>query len=355
MKRALELALKGEGRTSPNPLVGAVIVKDGIIVGEGYHKQAGGPHAEIMALEQAGIKARGANLYVTLEPCNHYGKTPPCTEAIIRGGLKNVYIATLDPNPLVSGKGLNRLKQAGINVYTGLLEKEAQKANEIFLKYIQSKMPFVAIKSACSLDGKIATYQGESQWITSEKSRNFGHKLRNIYDAIMVGIGTAKTDNPRLNCRIPGGRDPLRIIVDSKLSISPEARVFTNPSSAKTIIATTTQADSARFKEFKDKGEILVVNEGEQVDLNKLFKLLASRGISSILVEGGGALAGSLLQNELVDKLYLFLAPLLIGGKEAPGLIGGKGFPYLKDTAKLKNLEFQRIAEDLLITAYISK
>jgi len=282
MELALELARKGLGRTSPNPLVGAVVVKDEKIVGLGYHAQAGKPHAEPIALEEAGAKAEGADLYVTLEPCNHYGRTPPCTEAIIKAKIKNVFVATLDPNPLVAGKGVEKLKQSGINVVVGIKEQEARRLNEVFFKYIITGYPFIALKAASSLDGKIATREGHSQWITGKEAREFGHKLRHIYDAIMVGRGTVLADDPQLTCRLKHGKDPIRIVVDSKLSISGEAKILNLNSQAPTIIATTENAPSSKYKQLAKKAEVLVVNEGDRVDLVKLFKILGKRKITSV-------------------------------------------------------------------------
>ncbi|SMB92827.1 diaminohydroxyphosphoribosylaminopyrimidine deaminase [Desulfonispora thiosulfatigenes DSM 11270] len=353
MEKALHLAEKALGRTAPNPVVGAVVVNKGEIVGIGYHQKAGSFHAERIALNDAKDKAKGADLYVTLEPCNHYGKTPPCTQAIIEAGIKNVYVSTLDPNPKVSGKGIEKLKENGINVEVGLKEEEAKRLNEFFFKYIQTGLPFVAIKGASSLDGKIATSLGESKWITGEKARNHGHSLRNIYDAIMVGKNTVLSDNPSLNCRISGGRDPVRIVVDSKLSISSDANILNLNSEAKTIIATTTSSEITKQKELAIKAEVIVVNEGDQVNLKKLLEILASKGITSILVEGGATLTGSLFSSNLVDKVYFYKAPLIIGGDKAKGLIGGEGFKHLDKAIKLKDLKVEPFGNDLLISAYV--
>jgi len=352
MKLAIELAKKAEGRTSPNPLVGAVIVKNNQIIGQGYHKKAGTPHAERIALEEAGAKANGADLYVTLEPCNHYGKTPPCTEAIIEAKLKKVYVATLDPNPLVAGKGLERLQQAGIKVELGLEEREAKILNEAFFKYITTKTPFLALKTACSLDGKIATQTGHSQWITGKEAREYGHTLRNKYDAIMVGLGTVLADDPALTCRIKGGRDPIRIVVDSKLSIPEDAKILNLDSEAPTLIATTESAPLTKRKILAEKAEILVVNNGEKVDLHKLTRLLGERKITSILVEGGAILNGQLIKQRLVDKLYIFYAPILISGQMAPSFLGGPGSNYLDEALRLKDLSIQKVGEDYLLIAY---
>lgn len=353
MEKAIQLAEKAIGRTAPNPIVGAVIVKDNKIVGRGYHKKAGSFHAEKMALADAKEMANGADMYVTLEPCNHYGKTPPCTLAIIEAGIKRVYVAILDPNPKVSGSGVRKLEENGIYVEVGIKEEEAKKSNEFFFKYIMTNLPFVAVKSASSLDGKIATSIGESKWITGEPARKHGHSLRNIYDAIMVGKNTVLEDNPSLNCRIEGGRDPIRVIVDSKLAISSNASILNLKSDAKTIIATTTKAALLKQKELGKKAEIILVNSEEQVDLRKLLEILASKGIMSVLVEGGATLTGSLFTNNLVDKIYFYKAPLIIGGDRAKGQIGGDGFKHLDQAIKLKDLKVSNIGNDLLISAYV--
>lgn len=354
MELALDLAGKARGRTSPNPMVGAVIVKDGLVVGTGYHKKAGTPHAEVHALRNAGDLAVGADLYVTLEPCNHFGRTPPCTEAIIRSGIKRVFVAMKDPNPLVSGEGIKRLGAHGIEVFEGLLKEKAYRQNEVFLRYITTKMPFIALKVASSLDGKIASEGGQSQWITGEEARLHGHNLRNIYDAILVGIGTIKADNPQLTCRLPGkeGRDPIRIIVDGKLSIDCQARVFNQVSSARTIVATTAQAPSGKVKEIEEKAQVLVVNHGSRVALPLLLQSLAEMGITSVLVEGGGEINGSFLRDKLVDKFYFYLAPRILGGTKAPGPFQGEGIQALENAVSLTNIQMEYLGQDVLITGY---
>lgn len=357
MRMALELALKARGRTSPNPMVGAVVVKNGNIVGTGYHQRAGLPHAEVNALQDAGDAARDADLYVNLEPCSHYGRTPPCTDAIISAGLKRVYIALPDPNPLVRGEGIQRLKEHGIEVYEGILENAARKLNEVFLKYICSKQPFVALKAAMTLDGKIATENGESQWITGEEARLHGHKLRDTYDAILVGIGTVQADNPSLTCRLPDGkgRDPVRIIVDSKLSIKEDAKVLNSDSPARTIIAATSKVSPAKIQLLEKKAEILEVNDGPTVSLPDLLLILGQKGITSILVEGGGQINGSFLRKDIVDKYYFYLAPKIVGGEKAPGAFMGKGIHDLSDARELTDVEIIYLGRDILISGYPSK
>ncbi|MCR4442868.1 MAG: bifunctional diaminohydroxyphosphoribosylaminopyrimidine deaminase/5-amino-6-(5-phosphoribosylamino)uracil reductase RibD [Peptococcaceae bacterium] len=354
MKMALELAKKACGRTSPNPLVGAVVVKGDAVVGKGYHQKAGTPHAEVHALNEAGAEAAGADLYVNLEPCNHYGRTPPCTEAIIRAGIKRVFVAMRDPNPLVGGKGIARLREHGIEVTEGLLEEEARKTNEVYLKYIQTGIPFVALKTAISLDGKIATETGESRWITGEEARRHGHTLRDAYDAILVGIGTITADDPSLTCRLPGreGRDPARVIVDSRLSIDEKARVLNLQSPAPTIIATTSQSPAGKRSLLEQKASVLVINEGPRVELPLLLKTLGEMGITSVLVEGGGRINGSFLRENLVDKYYFYLAPRIIGGTKAPVPFAGEGFPSLAGAVRLEGLSVERLGTDYLITGY---
>lgn len=356
MRLALELAEKARGRTSPNPLVGAVIVKDGKIIGTGYHKKAGTPHAEVHALAEARDMAKGADLYVTLEPCNHYGRTPPCTEAIIKAGIRRVFVAMQDPNPLVCGKGITRLRSQGIEVYEGIMEEEAQRQNEVFLKYIKAKIPFVALKTAISLDGKIATESGQSQWITGEEARLHVHILRNIYDAIIVGIGTVKADNPSLTCRLPDnqGRDPVRIIIDSKLSISPDARILHLNSPSPTIIATTSQAPPERVKEIEKMANVMIVNDGPFVSLPDLLRILGEKEITSVLVEGGGQINGTFLREQLVDKYYFYVSPRIIGGINAPGPFQGDGIKELNKSVDLTNLTLDHLGNDLLITGYPS-
>lgn len=354
MKTALELALKAKGRTSPNPMVGTCIVKNGTIVGSGYHQKAGGPHAEVHALREAGEKAAGAELYVTLEPCSHTGRTPPCTEAVIRAGIKKVYIAVLDPNPLVSGKGAEKLKAAGIEVHTGILEDEARQLNEVFFKYIRTKTPFIAVKTAISLDGKIADATGESKWITSEAARLHGHELRDTYDAILVGIGTVSADNPSLTCRLPGGRgrDPVRIIVDSRLSIDEKAQVLHQTSPAPTIIATTAQAPPDKIKRIKKLARLMIINDGPRVELPTLLKRLGEMEITGILVEGGARINGSFLRQDLIDKYYFYIAPKIIGSNKAPGPFNTDAAIPLDQVPELTTLEIARLEKDFLVTGY---
>ena len=357
MRRALTLAAKGRGRTSPNPLVGAVIVGGGEVVGEGYHQAAGGAHAEVHAIKRAGTAARGGTLYVTLEPCAHYGRTPPCTEAIIRAGIARVFAAHVDPNPKVGGKGVQELEKAGVRVYVGLCEPEARRLNEVFIKYIQTKRPFVILKWAMSLDGKIATASGEPKWISSEASRLKGHEIRDEVDAILVGVNTVITDNPSLTTRLPGrrGKDPTRIVVDSVCRTPLDARVFNPNSDADTIIATTKRASKGQIARLEAVGaEVLVVEDKEnRVCLSSLMKTLGERAITSVLIEGGAEINASVLKTGVVDKTVFFIAPKLIGGTDALGPIGGEGIQRLGEAYELRDMTVKSIDGDILVEGYL--
>ena len=355
---AIKLALKAQGQTSPNPLVGALIVKNGTIVGRGFHRQAGTPHAEINALTEAVNKAQGAELYLNLEPCSHFGRTPPCVDAIIQKKIMKVFVGMVDPNPLVRGKGIRRLKEAGIEVTTGILEKECRKLNEVFIKYITTKRPFVILKAAASLDGRVAAESGDSQWITNEKSREYVHQLRSAVDAVLVGIGTVKKDDPQLTCRLKNrkGKDPIRIVVDSTLSISPKAKVLNLNSQALTIIATTPKAPLKKRALIEKKGaRILVIPSKDRVDLRLLMEILGKEEITSVLIEGGSEINTSALQSGIVDKVLFFYAPKIIGGKQAPLMVGGKGIARVKDALVLHNITTQRFGDDVMIEGYIKK
>lgn len=354
MKKALELAALGRGRTSPNPMVGSVVVKGGSIIGEGYHHKVGGPHAEVHALKAAGRDAEGATLYVTLEPCSHHGRTPPCSEAIIKAGIARVVTAMPDPNPLVSGRGLAKLRRAGIEVSVGLMEKEARELNEVFLKYIVTKRPFLLLKAAMTLDGKIATHSGNSRWVTGEEARSYVHRLRDEYTAIMVGIGTVLADNPALTSRLPdnSGHDPIRIVVDSKGRLPLDARVLTQESNAQTIVAVTRQASREKLDKLEAAGaQILMVAEDSsgRVDLYHLMELLGQREISSILLEGGAEINSAALAAGIVDKVAMFIAPKLIGGREAVGPVGGAGVETMEQALQLDNIRLHQFGRDVLI------
>ncbi|HHX50457.1 MAG TPA: bifunctional diaminohydroxyphosphoribosylaminopyrimidine deaminase/5-amino-6-(5-phosphoribosylamino)uracil reductase RibD, partial [Clostridia bacterium] len=322
----------------------------------GYHKKAGTPHAEVHALRQAGEATRGATLYVNLEPCCHQGRTPPCTEAIIKAGTKRVVVAHLDPNPLMGGKGVERLRQAGIEVTTGVLKKEALLLNEVFVKHITTGRPFGVLKMAMTLDGKIATVTGDTRWISGPEARVMVHQLRDRYDAIMVGINTIIHDDPLLTTRLVDqtGQDPIRIILDSRLRISPGARVCNLESGAPTIVITTSFYDPVRRKELESMGiEVLVLGgDGKQVDLQCLMEVLGAREVTSILIEGGAGVAYSSLEAGIVDKLHWFIAPKIVGGKEAPGPVGGKGLALLSQAWEFGKMDMKKYGHDVLITTY---
>lgn len=357
MRLAMQLAGNAIGRTSPNPLVGAVIVKDNRVVGCGWHRKAGTPHAEVHALNQAGELAQGADVYITLEPCAHYGKTPPCAKALVEAKVKNVYGGLLDVNPKVAGKGFKILEDAGIHVEYGFLQDELRKQNEVFFKWIEHKKPFVVLKAAMTLDGKIATATGQSKWITNETSRAYGYKLRDIYDGIMVGINTVIEDNPMLTARVDGGKNPIRIVVDSSLKIDINANVVQDKS-AKTIIATTDKADKDKILKLQAQDvDVIVVDkdENDKVDIEKLLDILGQKNICSILVEGGATLSGSFVAKKLVDKVYFFIAPKIIGGKEAKTPVAGTGILNLQEALALKDIQIEKLEEDILIIGRVDK
>lgn len=352
---ALKLAEKGIGKVNPNPLVGAVIVKNNRIIGQCYHMKYGENHAEVNAIESLKEDPSGATLYVTLEPCSHYGKTPPCTDRIIESKISKVVIGMLDPNPLVSGNGVKKLKEAGIKVVLGVLEEKCREINEVFIKYITKKRPFVVLKSAMSLDGKIATYTGESKYITGEKSREEVHKLRNKLSSIMVGVNTVIKDNPQLTCRLEGGHSPVRIVVDSTLRIPRKSKVISDKYKQNTIIATTVLAEKEKINYLQSLGvNVLIAKvKNNKVDLNDLMVKLSEIAIDSILLEGGAALNYSALEEGIVDKIKIFIAPKLIGGEESKTPIGGSGIDSLKDAFKVNNLTMKRTGEDILLEGYV--
>jgi diaminohydroxyphosphoribosylaminopyrimidine deaminase/5-amino-6-(5-phosphoribosylamino)uracil reductase len=357
MRMALGLARKGRGRTTPNPMVGAVVVRGKAVVGKGYHFRAGEPHAEVLALRQAGKRAKGATLYLNLEPCDHFGKTPPCTQAILKAGIQRVVAGMRDPNPLVSGRGFRRLKKAGVKVDVGLLEGECRELNAPFCKFISTGNPFVILKTAVSLDGKVATKSGDSRWISGGASRNYVHRLRSEVDAVMVGIGTVRRDDPLLNVRLAGRknpRHPLRIIVDSRLRIPADSRIVRTAAEFPTLVAATSSAPLKRIDRMKKKRvEVLVVRKNRQgrVSLAALMKELGSRGIQSILLEGGPTLNASAWEERIVDRLLLFVAPKVIGGRETPGMMGGEGVGKVKNARRVEVLRVRKAGEDLMIEA----
>ncbi len=357
MLRALELALKARGRTSPNPMVGAVVVRGERVVGEGYHRHAGGIHAEVGALRKAGAAARGADLYVNLEPCSHQGRTPPCTEAIIRAGIGRVFAAVKDPNPLVSGEGGRQLRRAGVSVRFGLAAPEARRANESYLKYIRTGLPFVFVKSAISLDGKTATKTGDSRWITGGGAREKVHELRDGADAIMVGIGTVRADDPSLTTRLPAGSgsDPVRVIIDPLLRLPRSAKVLNRGAGAGVVVVTGRHAPPERAERLRVAGAELLVVEGagKRIDMRRLMEILGRRGMTSVMIEGGSEVAASAFEAGVVDKVVYFIAPKIIGGRDAPTAVGGEGITWLRDAIRLRDMRVSPLEGDFMVEGYV--
>lgn len=355
MRLAIRLAKKAAGLTNPNPAVGAVVVKDSRIVGTGYHKRRGLPHAEINALNDAGARARGGVLYVTLEPCDHFGRTPPCTDSVIRSGVKKVVIAMRDPNPVNNGRGIARLKSRGIKTVVGILEDEAKSINLPYIKYITKKTPYVTVKIAESIDGKIATRTGESRWITSERSRKLAHRLRRKVDAVMVGVNTLIKDDPVLLSKFPGRKQPVRIIVDSRLRSSLKAKMFDIAFLHPVVIATTKSADCKAAGPYRAKGvNILTVkSKSGKVDLKSLLKLLGKMEMAHVMVEGGGELVWAMVDEGLVDRFIFFIAPRIIGGRDAVTAVEGDGIKKIQEAVGLKVLKIKKIAEDILVEAEV--
>ena len=354
MRLAMRLALKAKGKTSPNPMVGALVLKNGKIIGKGYHEKAGAAHAEIKALDEARPDAKGGTLYVTLEPCAHFGKTPPCVDRIIQSGIKEVIVGMIDPNPLNNTRGINMLKQHKIKVSVGFLEEELKKMNEVFIKYITQRLPFITIKVAQSLDGRIATRTGDSKWITSDKSRNFTHRIRKDYDAIMVGVNTIIRDNPKLDAWF-SKRHPVKIVVDSELSTPQNANIFSG--GGEVIIATLASKPGQETENriiLEEKAKILEVKEKSgEINLRDMMRKLAGMQISNILIEGGGTLIGSLFDEGLVDKVLFFISPKIIGGKDAISSVMGKGIARIERAIRLRKLKIRRMGEDYLFEAYV--
>jgi len=354
MRTALALAVKAQGRTSPNPLVGCVIVKDEQIVGEGYHHKAGTPHAEVHALTDARDQARGATAYVTLEPCSHFGRTPPCADALISAGIKRVVVAMKDPNPLVAGRGIERLREAGIQVDVGLLRQEASTLNEIFIKAITTGLPFVVYKTALTLDGKIATETGDSRWVSNDKSRHYVHQLRDHYDVIMAGSETVLQDDPALTCRLPDGKDPVRLIVDGQLRVPENAQVLTSSEHSPCIIATTQAAPKDKVERLNllEQVEVWQYDTPRHVPLAELLRDLVQRGWTSVLLEGGGGLAGTLINEQCVDKIEFFIAPKLVGGN-GPSPLSGLHIQHMAEALALHDLCVDLETGDLHVTGYL--
>ena len=377
MQRAIALAKKGAGFVNPNPMVGCVVVKDNEIIAEGYHEYYGGLHAERNALTHTTADCKGATLYVTLEPCCHHGKTPPCTDIIIEKGIKKVVVGLLDPNPLVSGKGISILQNAGIEVVTGVEADKIKELNKVFLKYIKTKRPYVILKTAMTLDGKIASYTGDSKWITNDKSRQLVHKLRSEMMGIVAGIGTVKADNPMLNCRLDcqqttdnrqqSVRQPIRIIVDTKASISLDSNIVKTANEYRTILAISRDVTPVASEQTTDNSQQSKINELEyfnveilqceekdgRVDINDLMIKLGEKGIDSLLLEGGSCLNAAFLDAGCVDEVYAFIAPKIIGGEHSKSPIGGKGIELMKDAITFDKVEIEQIENDILIRCKI--
>lgn len=360
MGLALELSLKAKGLTSPNPLVGAVVVRNRKIISTGFHKRAGLEHAEVVALRKAGPRAKKATLYVTLEPCSSFGRTHPCTEAIIKSGVKKVIVGMVDPNPKHRGRGLKILKNHNIDVISGVLEKSIRKINQPFVKYIARAIPYVTLKIAQSLDGKIATKTGDSKWISSIASRKFAHKIRDDFDAIMVGINTVLKDNPLLNTQKKKGKKFYKIILDTNLKVKSSMRIFSDSSRFPVIIVTSKESlinNNRKIRTLINSGSIILGVDKKEglLDLKDLLKKLAQLEITNVLVEGGGRVAGSFFDENLVDCVLIFISPKIIGGKESVSGIQGKGVNKLVDSRKIKEVNLRQFNRDLLIEGIIQE
>jgi diaminohydroxyphosphoribosylaminopyrimidine deaminase/5-amino-6-(5-phosphoribosylamino)uracil reductase len=350
MRLALRLGRRGLGRTSPNPPVGAVVVADEAIVGRGYHRRAGAPHAEIEALRVAGARARGATLYVTLEPCAHHGRTPPCTDAIVAAGVRRVVLGTRDPNPSVTGNGMRRLRAAGIEVDSGVEQAACDELIAAFRKHVTTGLPLVTLKLAASLDGRIATASGESRWITGEDSRRFAHRLRATHDAVLVGAETVIRDDPELTCRIRGGRNPLRVILDGRLRVPLRAQVLTKTGAAATLVCTGRRAPVAKVRRMQQQGvEVLrLPDRAGGIGMKQLMRALGQRGIMSVLIEGGATVAAAAISTRVVDHVLIFYAPKLIGGDGRP-MLAPLGIRRLAHAPRLRRLQVKRFAADVLV------
>jgi diaminohydroxyphosphoribosylaminopyrimidine deaminase / 5-amino-6-(5-phosphoribosylamino)uracil reductase len=359
MRRALELAERGRGLVSPNPLVGAVLVRDGEIVGEGWHEGPGRPHAEIVALDAAGPRARGATLYTTLEPCSHFGRTPPCAPRLIEAGVRRVVAAIGDPNPMVDGGGFSMLRDGGVAVEHGTAAREALAQNEAFLKHVRTGLPFVVLKMASSLDGKVAARDGSSRWITGEEARAEVHRMRAGADAIMVGSGTALQDDPALTVRYPAyrGTPPLRVVVDGR-GVVPETHTVFRDGAAPTLVATTERAPEPRRRAWAAAGADVVVlgdTAAPHTPLDRLLETLGKRDVQEVLLEGGPSLAWAAVDAGLIDRVVLFMAPVLIGGARAPGILDGEGSARLVDAIPLDVTEVRRVGDDLKVVADVHR
>lgn len=357
MRRALRLAARARGRTAPNPMVGTVLVRDGAVVGEGYHHAAGGPHAEVEALRAAGPAARGATCCVTLEPCCHFGRTPPCVDALIAAGVTRVVAAMIDPFPRVAGGGAEALRRAGIAVEVGLLETEARRLNEVYLKYVTQRLPFVTLKMAMTLDGKIATASGDSRWVTGEAARKAVHRWRAQSQAVMIGIGTALADDPQLTARSRGARQPIRVVVDARAQLPLNSQIGRTLREPPTIVAASVSAPAEQCRALEAAGAVVLrlPERAGRVALRELMLELARREISTVLVEGGAELAAGLLVEDLVDRVVFFIGPKLLGGRSAPGPIGGSGHALMRDALPIQDLTLRRFGADVALMGYVHR
>lgn len=358
IRRTIALAARAKGRTSPNPMVGAVVVDRGRIISEGYHEKAGMPHAEAIALERAGPRARGATLYSSLEPCCHLDKrTPPCTEKIISSGIRRVVVAMKDPNPKVAGKGIERLTEAGLEVLSGILEGRARELNEFYIKHVETGRPFVILKVAMTLDGKIATPEGESRWITGEEARLAVHKIRGRVDAVLTAIGTVKADNPRLTCRTWRGRNPKRVIIDPSLEIPANACALSTPPETILVVRKTQRGSPEEKKKLglMQRGIGFIEYGTKKIDLKSLMRRLGESGIISVLIEGGSSLNSYCLEAGIVDKVMFFIAPKIIGGRASFPSVGGAAFRTLEKALRIEDLKIRRFGDDILLEGYIGR
>lgn len=358
MTLALELAARGKGFTSPNPMVGAVVVKDEKIVGKGWHEKAGGPHAEVNAIDDAGSKASGGTIYVTLEPCNHHGRTPPCTEKILAAGIRHVVMAMQDPNPDVSGGGADYLSRHGVSVTTGVCEAAARRLNEAFIKFITTKQPFVTLKTAATLDGRVATRTGDSRWVTGELSRGYVHELRHENDAILVGINTVKADDPSLTTRLTDrvGKDPVRMVLDTHLSIPENTKLLQIPCGADTVIITGNSADAQKRAAILKSGVRIIeadLDSHGRIDLKALMIRLGQMEIISLLIEGGARVAASALGANIVDKINYFYAPKILGADDGVPMCSGPGPALMRDSIDVKNIRIRQFDADIMIEGYL--
>jgi diaminohydroxyphosphoribosylaminopyrimidine deaminase/5-amino-6-(5-phosphoribosylamino)uracil reductase len=357
MQMALTLAGKGCGRVSPNPMVGAVVVNDDRVVGKGYHQYVGGPHAEVNAIDDAGDAARNATLYVTLEPCNHFGRTPPCTQKILEAGIKRVVVAMQDPNPDVAGGGNTFLVSRGVDLVCGVEEAAARRLNESFIKFVRTGKPFVILKIASTLDGRIATRTGDARWVTGASARAHVHQLRHAMDAIMVGVGTVEADDPELTTRLENGRgvDPIRVVLDTSLRMPEKARMLHQTSTAPTWVVCGPDAPPAAKERLRAEGAMIVQTplKGQRIDLDVLMQQLAERGVTSLLIEGGGQVAGAALRAGVVDKVVFFYAPKIYGGDDGVPICGGPGPDLMRESLAVSQIELDRMGDDIMVSGYL--